>query len=59
MFSDSDTFYKIYTTLSGILNAFHFVNVRSEAELYVPEEMVSQTVFWKPQCFTFLSQIQF
>lgn len=45
MFSDSNTFYKIYKTLAGTSNAFHFINLQSEAELGVPEELVSHTVF--------------
>lgn len=45
MFSDSNTFYKIYKTLAGMSNAFHFINLQSEAELGVPEELVSHTVF--------------
>lgn len=42
-----------------MFNAFYFINILSEAELYVPEEMVSQTVFWIPPFFTILSQVQF
>lgn len=44
MFSDSNTFYKIYKTLAGMSNAFHFINLQSEAELGVPEELVSHSV---------------
>lgn len=40
MFSNSNTFYKIYKTLAGMFNGFYFINLLSEAELYVPEEMV-------------------
>lgn len=58
MFSESNTFYMIYKTLSGILNAFHFVNVRSEAELYVPEETVSQTLLDSTLfCFSVMDSI--
>lgn len=45
MFSDSNTFFKIYKTLARMPNAFHFINLQSEAELGVPEELVSHTVF--------------
>lgn len=45
MFSDSNMFRKIYKTLVVMSNAFHFINLQSEAELGVPEELVSHTVF--------------
>lgn len=45
MFSDSNMFHKIYKTLAVMSNAFHFINLQSEAELGVPEELVSHTVF--------------
>lgn len=45
MFSDSNMFQKIYKTRAVMSNAFHFINLQSEAELGVPEELVSHTVF--------------
>lgn len=45
MFSDSNMFRKIYKTLAVMSNAFHFINLQYEAELGVPEELVSYTVF--------------
>lgn len=45
MFSDSNMFHKIYKTLAVMSNAFHFINLQSEAELGVPEELVSHNLF--------------